>query len=247
MEKSVIIILQRPQLAENVGMVIRAMANCGATELRLVNPVCGWPNPRAELVSAEKCDLVRVSCFENLREALSDLNLVFATSARPRNMIKSTCSPRECARICAQNILENRKIGIIFGPENNGLSNDDIALCRHVVCIESENFASYNLAQAVLIVCYSLMIELKSGPARAFHTGKTAVAAHAEIANFLDFLERQLCAKNYFRSPEKRAQMMLTLRNFFMRSEITTQEIQSLFGAVSALSTFTNSMEKNYD
>lgn len=235
MEEGLAIILQRPQLAENIGMVARAMANCGVVDLRLINPVCGWPNRKAELSSAEKLDLVNVSCFESLIDAIADLNFVFATSARSHCMIKQFISPYECAKISANKIMTGARVGILFGPENNGLSNKDISFCNMITCIESQNFSSYNLAQAVLIICYAFMIEVHGKKSSDFHVGDTILATKREVGAFVEFLEKKLEMANYFSCGEKREKMVITLKNFFMRGDITKQEINSLFGAINCL------------
>lgn len=236
MEENLTIILQKPQLAENIGMAIRAMANCGVFDLRLVNPLCGWPNKKAELASAEKLELVNVTCFQNLVDALADLDVVFAASARARDMIKETYSPEILSESAHELINDGRKIGVLFGPENNGLSNEDVSYCSHLVCIESQNFSSYNLAQAVLIICYEFMKKNFSHAKEPnFHIGKTESATVSEINEFIKFFEKKLEDNNYFHCEEKQDTMMITLRNFFARSGITKQELNSLFGAVSAL------------
>ena len=169
-------------------------------------------------------------------DALADLDVVFAASARSRNMIKKIHSPDTLSDSAYGLIKNGRKTGILFGPENNGLSNEDISYCSHLVCIESKNFSSYNLAQAVLIICYEFMKKnFISKKEPNFHMGKTTSATVGEIDTFMKFLEKKLEDNNYFYCEEKQDTMMITLRNFFVRSGITKQELNSLFGAILAL------------
>lgn len=236
MEKNLIVILHKPQMAENVGMAARAMVNCGFTRLRLVQPLCGWPNKKADLASAENLDKMQIEILDSLQDAIGDLNLIFASSARDsRNLIKKNYSVDECVSECASCVVEGFKVGILFGPENNGLSNEEISFCDHIVSIESRIFSSYNLAQAVLILCYKLMDLNSRKSSINFQTGKTEVANKNDVMIFLNILEKMLIEKKYFRDEEKHALMSMTIRNFFMRSDITKQEINSLLGVFSAI------------
>lgn len=225
------IILNRPQLAENIGMSIRAMVNCGFFNLRIVSPQCEWPNKAVDLCSAEKLSMVNVQIFSSFDDAIADLNCIFATTARCRHMIKETLTPRSAASRIQQ---VSGNIGIVFGAEQSGLTNDDVAKCSSVVEIPSIGFSSYNLAQAVLVICYEMMIA--SGDySDSFHFGKTKSASHKEISGFVDFFSSVLSECGYFDIEAKRDQMIQTIKNFFIRSVPTTQEINSLFGAIKAL------------
>lgn len=223
------IILVRPQLAENIGMAIRGMVNCGISNLRIVSPRCGWPNKQVDLASAETLKYVNVELFDSTETALADLHYIMATTARERNMINTIYSPASAA-----NLLHDVDgyVGVMFGSEQSGLKNEDIVLCNGIISIPSIGFRSYNLAQAVLIICYTFagMLEHKYS---AMHLGKTNVATHAEVNSFLKTLENALVERGYFSNIEaKQGIMMQTLRNFFMKSAATKQEINSLFGAI---------------
>lgn len=229
--RNIHIILQRPQLAENIGMCMRAMVNCGCLNLRIVSPQCEWPSKTADLLSAEKSHLLNITVYNSLQSAISDMNMVFATTARTRNMIKSSCDPESAKTIIDS--VSGAKIGIVFGPESSGLSNEEVALCNQIISIPSANFSSYNLAQAVLIICYTLMPVTFS--TETVHLGKTRLASNAEIMNLVHFLDELLTSKNYFKSEKKHLLMMQTLQNFITRSNPTLQEIRSLFGAIKCL------------
>lgn len=220
-------------------MAMRAMVNTGIKNLRLVAPIHGWPNKKAELASAEKSDFLSVEIFNNFSEAISDLNLVFATSARSRNLIKKSYSPESFIReISSSSLRTETKIGIVFGAEKDGLSNEEISLCNGVIEIPSVDFSSYNLSQAVLIICYHIMSETinKKLDESQLKMGKTCLATKKEEEFFLEKLELELQKRNYFPSAEKKILMMQTIRNLFKRSCLAKQEIQSMMGVICALS-----------
>lgn len=222
------IILNKPQLAENTGMAMRAMANTGVKNLRIVAPVHEWPSKQASLTSAEKDHLLNIEKFDSLAEAISDLQMVFATSARRRDMIKQILTPQAAA----EKIHPDLNIGVVFGNERSGLTNEEISLCNFAIEIPSADFSSYNLAQSVLIVCYEIA---KFSPQNEFHMGKTKIANQGEIDNFLKKLESELLKRRHFSSEKKHVLMMQTLRNLLKRCVLTSQEIQSMLGVIDTL------------
>lgn len=221
-------ILNKPQLPENTGMAIRALANTGFVNLRLVSPLHPWPSDSAHLASAATSHLLNIELFDDLKRALADLHFTFATSARDHRLIKKIFSPTSAALEISKK--SDRNIGIVFGSERSGLTNKEISLCSAIIEIPTANFSSYNLAQAVLLIFYELFSQ-KIPPQTRLKTGKTAPATQNELEKFLSKLEEKLSQKNYFPDAQKQVLMMQTLRNIFNRSELTSQEIKSLFGA----------------
>ncbi len=227
-----LIILHKPQLAENTGMAMRAMVNTGIKNLRLVLPIHGWPCERAILASAEKSNLLNIEIFDSFEGAISDLQIVFATSARRRDMIQEIYTPVAAV----EKILSFKNVGIVFGNEKFGLTNEEMSRCNFVIEIPSVDFSSYNLAQAVLIICYQIMnAKLKSKAEKMFRSGKTAVASQLHLDYFLDSLEKELECRRHFPSERKHVLMMQTIRNLFKRSVLTSQEIQSMLGVIETL------------
>ena len=156
------VILVEPQLGENIGMVARAMANFGLSELRLVTPRDGWPNDKAR-AAASKADHVidGTVVFDDLPSALADLNFVVATTARPRDGFKPVRGPVEAGRQLRSRFIAGQRTGIMFGRERFGLSNEEISLADEIVTFPvNPAFASLNIAQAVLLMSYEWM---KSG------------------------------------------------------------------------------------
>ena len=232
------IILDHPQLAENIGMAARAMVNTGMYNLRLVAPQCGWPNEKINLASAEKLNFLNIEIFNSTEESISDLQFVFATTARNRYMVESIYTPAQAARKIT---MGNEKIGILFGNEKSGLANSALSLCNGVIEIPSVNFSSYNLAQAVLIICFEILkncidaAENLSDQSPKFKKGESEIASQGQLEFFLKKLEENLKMHKHFPTPEKQIQMMQTIRNFFKRAQPTNQEVQSLFGVMNSL------------
>lgn len=242
------IILVNPQLGENIGMVARAMANFALSELRLVAPRDGWPSEDAHGAAAGATDIVdRAKLFDRTAEALSDLNFVCATTARSRGSVKQVLSPQNATHDIRARLQAGQRCGIMFGPEKAGLENDDIALADALVMAPvNPKFASLNLAQAVLIVAYEwykgghtgdLGRETEfDGPAReGLQMLRTRPAERAELVGFFQHLERELDASGFLRPPEKRPQMVRNIRNLFIRTGATEQEVRTLRGIVSSL------------
>ena len=237
-----VVILVDPQLGQNIGMVARAMLNCGLEELRLVRPRDGWPNSAAES-AASGADVVleKTRLFDTTAEAVADLRKVYATTARPRGMIKPVVTPRQAAAELraaqAQGTgAEGTRAGVIFGPERSGLVNDDIALADAVLSVPlNPAFASLNLAQAVFVVGYEWLIAGSGVPARELSLGATRPATKAELIGLFERLEAALDARGFLYPVEKRPVMVRNLRNLFQRAELTEQEVRTLHGIVSLL------------
>src|SRR5580704_2474631 len=151
-----VVILHQPQLAENIGAVARVMANFGLSDLRLVAPRDGWPQARA-WASASGADwpLDGARVFARVEDAVADLNLTFATTARPRETSLPVLGPREAAAELHAGAAQGWRVGLLFGGERAGLETLDIALCQAIVTMPiHERFRSLNLAQAVAICAY---------------------------------------------------------------------------------------------
>ena len=236
------IILVHPQLGENIGMVARAMANFGLAELRLVNPRDGWPSEKA-ISAASKADHVieAAKVYPSLEEAVSDLEFVYATTARDRYGYKEVRSPVVAADDLRSRFRIGQKTGILFGRERTGLTNEEIALVDELVTFPvNPAFASLNLAQAVLLMSYEWM---KSGLASVEDTPFDALpqrpAKKEELQGLFDHVEETLDARGYFRPAEKKPKLVENLRAILTRPSFTGTEIQVLRGIISCLDRFT--------
>src|SRR5882672_4866714 len=151
-----VVILVEPQLGENIGMAARAMGNFGLTRLRIVNPRDGWPNISAQRAAAGADHILdHVELFDTVGQAVADITLLFAATARAHDQAKPVVAPQAAAREIAADIAGGGKVGILFGRERYGLQNEEVALADRIVTFPvNPGFASLNLAQAVLLIGY---------------------------------------------------------------------------------------------
>ncbi|MEP0944580.1 MAG: RNA methyltransferase [Rhizobiaceae bacterium] len=230
-----VIILVNPQLGENIGASARAMANFGLGELRLVDPRDGWPNDVARANAAKADHIIDgVRVFDTLEEALADLNFVFATTARQREMLKPVRAPQEASDTLRQRHTRGEKVGIVFGRERWGLESVEVALADEIVTFPvNPAFASLNISQAVLLMSYEWM---RSGKVELPIAEPPSLPARKEdLYGLFDHLEEVLDRENYFRPPHKRPTMVENLRNIFQKAELSQQEIHALRGVVATL------------
>lgn len=235
---SPVVILVRPQLAENIGAVARAMANGGLFHLRLVAPRDGWPQERA-WVTASGADRILdgLQLHDTVPSAVQDLHRVFATCPRPRHVIKPVLTARAATAELRTTADRGLRAGILFGPERAGLDNDDMAQADTLVRYPlNPAFNSLNLAQAVLVMAYEWWTLTDTTPPRDFQTHDTAVATKGELNRVMAHLLDQLDASGFLRNSPKRPGMVRNLMHLFQRGEITEQEIRTLHGVVASLS-----------
>ncbi len=233
------IVLVRPQLAVNIGMCARAMANFGLEDLRLVAPREGWPRHDAHRDTAYAAAagagyvLEGATVYATVEEAVADLNFVWATTARERGQGKPVLPPSIALGQSAAAIAIGEKHGILFGPERTGLDNDDVALADGVVTFPvNPAYASLNLAQAVLLTGYEYF-RCAQGDALPFvATDKSLPADRKMIISFFEFLENALEERGFFRPIGKKPLMQRNLRNMFHRMHVTQQDVRTLWGAV---------------
>jgi tRNA/rRNA methyltransferase len=231
------IILVEPQLGENIGACARAMLNCGLTEMRLVRPRDGWPNDKA-WASASGADIVldNATVYPSTYEAVADLEVVYATTARTRDMIQEFVTPRPAAEQLRSHYAAGHKTGVLFGPERTGLVNDDLTLAAKLITVPlNPAFSSLNLAQAVLLIGYEWFQTGAIPPDRQLHTGQTRPATKAELVNLFEHLEGELDRTGFFTTPEKRPSMVRTLRNLFERMDMTEQEVRTFHGVLASM------------
>ena len=229
-------ILVRPQLAVNIGMCARAMANFGLSDLRLVNPRDGWPQERA-WASASGADwpLDQARVFARLEDAVGDLQRLYATTARPRETRLPVMTPREAAAELNAAAAQGLSTGLLFGGERAGLETADIALCQAIVTIPIDpRFRSLNLAQAVALNAYEWRMAIANAPPPAFRE-EAEPAAQSELIGLYEHLERELDASGFFFPPEKTPSMVRNLRVILARSRLSVQEVRTLRGVITAL------------
>ena len=232
-----VVVLVRPQLAENIGTAARAMLNCGLTELRLVRPRCAWPHPKA-IAAATGADRVveAAQVFDRLEDAIADLHHLFATCPRRRDMVKPMLDHREAAKDLRTMVAAGERPGILFGPERTGLENDEMSLAdSHVRIPLNPEFDSLNLAQAVLAVGLAWWEAGEAPAGREIQLGRAMPATKAELVGFFERLESELDRCGFLRNPEMRPTMVRNLRSIFLRAGLMSHEIRTLHGVVTGL------------
>jgi tRNA/rRNA methyltransferase len=229
-----VVILVRPQLGENIGMVARAMWNFGLSELRLVSPRDGWPNPAAGPPAAG-ADIVLDSAtvFDRLEDALADLHRVYATTVRKRGMMKEVVTAQEAARRI--HALPGRA-GLMFGPERSGLETDDVARADAILTVPvNPAFGSLNLSQAVILCACEWFQQADTSPPARLDGDLEGPATHGEVEGLIAALDEALTPAGYFYPEDRAPTMRRTLRNILERPGFTVQEVRTLRGVVRAL------------
>jgi tRNA/rRNA methyltransferase len=232
-----VIILNAPQLAENIGAVARVMANFGLADLRLVNPRDGWPQERAwALASGAEWPLNGAQVYDDVASAIADLQLVFATTARPRELQLPVLTPRAAAGDLYAAAQRGERTGLLFGGERAGLETADIALCQAVVTIPIDpRFRSLNLGQAVAINAYEWRTTVQDVAPPAFRPGPGPATGEAMLGLY-QHLERELETAGFFHPPEKTPNMVQNLRSALAKARLTDQEVRTFRGVITALS-----------
>jgi tRNA/rRNA methyltransferase len=227
-----VIVLVRPQLGENIGKAARAMLNFGLTELRLVSPRDGWPNPDAG-PSAAGADIVieRAQVFDTLAEAVADCPHVYATTVRKRGVTKPVVTPDEAAR---EIHTQAGRSAFVFGPERSGLETEDVAVARKILTVPiNPEFGSLNLAQAVVLCAYEW--SKQAALAQPTLTDLGVPAPQEELEGMIAQLEKMLDTAGYYFPPDRATATRLALRNVLTKPGWNHQEIRTLRGVLSKL------------
>ena len=227
-----VIVLVRPQLGQNIGKAARAMLNFGLTELRLVAPRDGWPNPDAGPAAAG-ADIVleRARLFDSLAEAIADCPHVYATTVRRRGVTKPVVTPDEAAREIHG---QQGRSAIIFGPERSGLETEDVAVARKIVTVPiNPDFGSLNLAQAVILCAYEWSKQAALEQPTVTDLG--VPAPQEELDGMIAQLETMLEGAGYFFPPDRAVATRLTLRNLLTKPGWNHLEVRTLRGVLSTL------------
>ncbi len=229
---SPVIILSEPQLEENIGAVARAMLNFNIHNLRIIKKK-KWTPSLISLKNSAKADNILKNCktFSSLEDAIDDLHYVFATSNRKRDLNINVVNLKDGIKLI--NKYYKFKVGILFGPERSGLTNNDVSLCDKIIEIPlNKNFNSLNLAQSVLLVVYELF---NSSPLKKkiININKSN---KKELIIFFKIFQNYLNKSNFFKVNEKKETMMRNIKTIFNRADLTTKEIKILHGVIKSLS-----------
>jgi tRNA/rRNA methyltransferase len=226
------IVLVRPQLGENIGKAARAMLNFGLTDMRLVAPRDGWPNPAAG-PAASGADIVleRAQVFDTATDAIADCSTIYASTVRRRDLVMPVVTPEKMA---GQVAASPARSAILFGPERSGLETEEVALANAIVTVPiNPDFGSLNLAQAVILLAYewSKTGDLAVPPAKELEPA----APHSELEGLVSQLNETLEEKGYFHPPSRTQATKNTLRTIFTKTGWSSREVKAIRGVVRAL------------
>jgi len=227
------IVLVRPQLGENIGKAARAMLNFGLTDLRLVAPRDGWPNPSAgPAASGAALVLEQARVFETVAEAVADCAHVYATTVRKRGLVVPVVTPDDAAREIRS---QHERSAVLFGAERSGLETDEVAIAGKILTVPvNPDFRSLNLAQAVILVAY----EWSKHEALAIPTESDETeprATQEQLEGLIMQLEESLEAVGYYHPPDRTPATKNTIRTILTRASWSNREIQALRGVIRAL------------
>ena len=227
-----VIVLVRPQLGQNIGKAARAMLNFGLSEMRLVTPRDGWPNPDAgPAASGADVVLERAKLFDTVAEAIADCSHVFASTVRRRDLVMPVLGPEQMAD---QIRTSAERSAILFGAERSGLETDEVALANAIVTVPiNPEFGSLNLAQAVILLAYewSRRADLAQPPAKELEPP----APHSEIEGLIRQLDGELEQKGYFHPPSRTQSTRNTIRTIFTKTSWSSREVKAVRGIIRAL------------
>ena len=229
-------ILVRPQMGENIGSVARAIKNFNIKYLRIVNPRCNWPSQKALATSVGAKDILKsAKIYNSIEKAIGDLDIIFASTSRIRKVNKKIISILDFKK----KVEKKRKIGILFGPEASGLSNDEISYANYLVKIPTnKKFSSLNLSHSAIIFCFELFQYFSNKKTIYKSAYKSSVAKKSEVNKFLSFIINKLDKKGFLQPDHKRKSMIRNINNIFHRLNLSEQEIRILQGIFSTLNVF---------
>jgi tRNA (cytidine32/uridine32-2'-O)-methyltransferase len=218
----------------NIGATARAMKTMGLAELALVRPK-HFPSDEATARAAGADDVLAAArVHEDLRSAIADCGWVVGASARMRTIPLPIVDPRDAAATIWQRLPGNR-VAVLLGPEQSGLTNDDLARCQQLVHIPANpEFSSLNLAMAVQVLCYELRMAAPGRTLPDAPVSDSRLATAAELEGLHEHLER-LLTESEFLHPAHQKQVKLKLRRVFHKATLEENELNILRGALTSL------------
>ncbi len=223
---NVAIVLVQPQIPENIGAVARAMHNMGLNRLVLVNPKnCDLDRMSKTATGSSTKVLEGMEIYVNLREALAPFQYLVGTTARIGASRPALARPGSLARRLIP-ISQDNLVAILFGPEDRGLSNDQLRFCHTIATVPTASFSSLNLAQAVMIFCYELLLATDR-PRQ--DTPVPRLANSFELEGMYDHL-REILSKIGFLDPQNPEHWLLNIRRFLARIPMRAREVRIIRG-----------------
>ncbi len=192
---NITIILHRPRFPENIGSAARAAANMGLANIRVVEPEDYDLTKILKLATHAVMPIVQsIEVFDNLADAVAPYQYLIATTARTGRFRHASVNPRTAVQKLAP-ISLNNSVAILFGPEDRGLSNDEMKFCQDAMVIPTLGFHSLNVAQAVMIVCWELRIFLLNDNNQEYVAAPhptTELAASEDVEGLYNHLQETL-------------------------------------------------------
>ena len=224
-------------MGENIGAAARAMWNFGLERMRVVSPRDGWPNQKAVAMASGAGRLLdEALIFPTFEEAIADQHFVFATTARPRDLIKPIYSPKDAIRLAVSKMSEGQNVGFIFGPERSGLENSDIVKANAIISVPvNDHFPSLNLAQCVLVLAYEWMLNLNNSDIDSSTSDQSNVVSNMQVEKLCNYFEENLEEVGFFYPEDKAESMKTNFRNMWSRMPLTNSDVQIFYGMLRQL------------
>lgn len=233
------VLLVETQIPENIGAVARAMNNMGLTRLVLVNPTNCDLSRVLKTATGSSIDLVEnMEVYDDLLEAMGPYQYVVGTTARLGAHRPAMTNPRRLAGELIS-ISQHNKVAILFGPEDHGLSNEQLRYCHTIATIPTARFSSLNLAQAVMIVCYEIFLAGSSTPLQS----PPRLANKFELEGMYGHL-KDVFLKIGFINPQNPEHWMLNIRRFLSRLPLRAREVKVIRGVCRQIDWYTEQLEK---
>lgn len=235
---NIAIVLVQPQIPENIGAAARAMNNMGLSRLVLIEPKNYDPCRALRTATGNSKDLIeKMEIYHDLKEGLAPFNYLIGTTARTGSQRPTTARPGLLAQRLVS-ISQNNMIGILFGPEDRGLSNDQLRHCHTLVTIPTASFSSLNLAQAVMIICYEIFLGTNGRPEEV--TGR--LANSFELEGMYDHL-KEVLLKIGFINPQNPEHWLGNIRRFLSRVPLRAREVRIIRGVCRQIDWYTSQVE----
>ncbi|AFY40504.1 RNA methyltransferase, TrmH family, group 1 [[Leptolyngbya] sp. PCC 7376] len=221
------IVIVEPAGALNVGSVARVMKNMGLSQLILVNPRCDHLGKEARLMAVKAPEILEhATVMDSLADALQGCHKAIATTGQPREL----STPMETPKQVLPWVLEDdTPSAIIFGREDNGLTNTELNHAQRFLCIPTgSEYTSLNLAQAIAVCCYELQ-SLSTMVQPVAESPTQDLADLKDLEGYYQHLE-QLLLKIGYLQPHTAAARMNKFRSLYNRNQLTQAETSMLRG-----------------
>ena len=230
-------IFVNPQMGENIGASARGMWNFGLERMRIVAPRDGWPNQKAVAMASGAGRLLdEALIFPTFTDAIADQHFIFATTARPRDLLKPIYSPEEAMKLAFSKISRGQNVGFAFGPERSGLENSDIVKANAIVSVPvNAKFPSLNLAQCALLLAYEWMLKSSNLNNDKQILEQPSMVDVMKVEKLSQYFEDALEKADFFYPEDKAESMKINFRNMWSRMPLTNSDVQIFYGMLRQL------------